>query len=40
MTEIYEAIGNIVIRFPLLHCQECAISLKRWLKQRGVRSLV
>jgi Papain fold toxin 2 len=36
ITELYEAIGNIVIRFPLLHCQECASTLKRWLKQRGV----
>ena len=34
--ELYEAIGNIVIRFPLLHCQECANTLKKWLKQRGV----
>ena len=36
ITELYEAIGNIVIRFPLLHCQECANTLKKWLKQRGV----
>ncbi|WP_138503712.1 papain fold toxin domain-containing protein [Nostoc sp. PA-18-2419] len=25
--------GNIVIRFPILHCQECSSILKRWLKQ-------
>ena len=32
--EIHQAIGNLVIRFPLLHCQECAKTLKQWLKQR------
>lgn len=37
ITELYEAISNIVTRFPLLHCQECASTIKRWLKQRGVR---
>ncbi len=36
IADLYEAIGNIVIRFPLLHCLECASTLKRWLKQRGV----
>jgi Papain fold toxin 2 len=36
IAELYEAIGNIVTRFPLLHCQECASTLKKWLKQRGV----
>ena len=36
IAELYETIGNIVIRFPLLHCQECASTLKRWLKQREV----
>ncbi len=36
LTELYEAIGNLVIRFPLLHCEECASTLKQWLKQRGI----
>lgn len=36
IAELYEAIGNIVVRFPLLHCQDCAITLKRWLKQRQI----
>ncbi|MBN3925382.1 papain fold toxin domain-containing protein [Nostoc sp. NMS4] len=36
IAELYEAIGNIVIRFPLLHCLECAGTLKRWLKKRGL----
>lgn len=36
LAELYEAIGNIVLRFPLLHCQECANTLKSWLKQRQV----
>jgi hypothetical protein len=24
------------MRFPLLHCEECASALKQWLKQRGI----
>jgi hypothetical protein len=36
IVEIHQAIGNLVIRFPLLHCQECAKTLKQWLKQRKI----
>ena len=36
VAELYEAIGNIVVRFPLLHCEECASTLKQWLKQREI----
>jgi Papain fold toxin 2 len=36
IAELHEAIGNLVIQFPLLHCLECASTLNRWLKQRGV----
>jgi Papain fold toxin 2 len=36
LTQLYEAIGNLVIRFPLLHCEECASTLQEWLKQRGI----
>ncbi len=36
IAELHEAISNLVIQFPLLHCLECASILKRWLKQRGV----
>lgn len=36
IAELYEAIGNLVIRFPLLHCEECASNLRQWLKQRGI----
>jgi len=36
IAELYEAIGNIVVRFPLLHCQDCASTLKRWLKHRQI----
>jgi Papain fold toxin 2 len=36
IADLHEAIGNLVIQFPLLHCVECASTLKRWLKQRGV----
>ncbi|MHC5828141.1 MAG: papain fold toxin domain-containing protein, partial [Nostoc sp.] len=36
IAELHEAIGNLVIRFPLLHCEECANTLKQWLKQRGI----
>ena len=36
IAELYQAIGNIVVRFPLLHCQDCANTLKRWLKQRQI----
>ncbi|WP_309229793.1 papain fold toxin domain-containing protein [Oscillatoria sp. FACHB-1407] len=28
--------GNLVVRFPLLQCEECASTLKQWLKQRGI----
>lgn len=35
-TKLYEEIGSLVIRFPLLHCEECASILKRWLEQRGI----
>jgi len=34
--KLYEAISNLVVRFPLLHCEECVSTLKRWLKQRGI----
>jgi hypothetical protein len=37
IAEVHQAIGNLVIRFPLLHCEECATTLKQWLKQRGIR---
>lgn len=37
IAEVHEAIGNLVIRFPLLHCEECATTLKQWLKQREIR---
>lgn len=36
ITEIHEAIGKIVIRFPLLHCEECAKTLRQWLKHRNI----
>ena len=36
VSEIHEAIGRIAIRFPLLHCEECAAFIREWLKQRGV----
>lgn len=36
IAELYDAIGNLVIRFPLLHCEECASTLKQWLKQRNI----
>ncbi len=36
IADIEEAIGNLIVRFPLLHCEECARTLKRWLKQRGI----
>ena len=36
IAEIHQAIGNLVIRFPLLHYQECAKTLKQWLKQRKI----
>ncbi len=36
IAEIHQAIGNLVIRFPLLHCQECAKTLQQWLKQRKI----
>ncbi|HBB35667.1 MAG TPA: hypothetical protein DDZ80_10135 [Cyanobacteria bacterium UBA8803] len=36
VTELHEAIGNFVIRFPLLHCEECARALRFWLRQRGI----
>lgn len=36
IADLYEAIGNLVTRFPLLHCEDCAITLKQWLKRRGI----
>jgi Papain fold toxin 2 len=36
IADLYEVIGNLVICFPLLHCEECARVLKQWLKQRGI----
>jgi DNA recombination-dependent growth factor C len=36
LTQLYEAIGNLVIQFPLLHCEECASTLQEWLKQREI----
>ena len=36
IAKLYEAIGNLVVRFPLLHCEECASTLRQWLKQRGI----
>lgn len=36
IAELYQEIGNFVVQFPLLHCEECASTLKRWLKQRGI----
>lgn len=35
-TDLYKEIGNFVIQFPLLHCEECAVNLRRWLKQRDI----
>lgn len=36
IADLYHSIGNLVIRFPLLHCEECASTLRQWLKQRGI----
>jgi hypothetical protein len=36
IAKIYEAIGDLVVRFPLLHCEECASALRGWLKQRDI----
>jgi hypothetical protein len=36
ITQLHEAIGNIVVQFPLLHCQDCASTLRQWLKQRQI----
>lgn len=36
IAKLYEAIGDEVTQFPLLHCEECASTLRRWLKQRGI----
>jgi Papain fold toxin 2 len=36
IADVEKAIGNLVVRFPLLHCEECAKTLKRWLKQRTI----
>jgi Papain fold toxin 2 len=36
IAEIHAEIGSLVIRFPLLHCEECARTLKRWLQQRNI----
>jgi hypothetical protein len=33
---LYQSIGQLVVRFPLLHCEECAITLVKWLKQRRI----
>ena len=33
---LYKEVGTLVIQFPLLHCEECASTLQRWLKQRGI----
>lgn len=40
ITELYETIGNLVIQFPLLHCEECAKTLKKWLKQRHIKGKI
>lgn len=34
--EIHSAIGSLAERFPLLHCEECARTLKQWLQQRNI----
>ncbi|NET61627.1 MAG: hypothetical protein F6K47_37550 [Symploca sp. SIO2E6] len=36
IADFHQAIGNLVIRFPLLHCEECASAVKQWLQQRGI----
>jgi hypothetical protein len=36
IANLEEAIGDLVFCFPILHCEECAKTLKRWLKQRGI----
>ena len=36
IADIHSTIGTLVIRFPLLHCEECARTLKQWLKQRNI----
>jgi hypothetical protein len=36
IADLYNAIGDIIVRFPLLHCEECAITLKKWLKHRRI----
>ena len=38
--ELHEAIGYLVIQFPLLHCEECAKTLKKWLKQRDIKGKI
>lgn len=33
---IHAEIGDLAMRFPLLHCEECARTLKRWLQNRQI----
>ncbi|MEM9213279.1 MAG: papain fold toxin domain-containing protein [Cyanobacteria bacterium P01_F01_bin.150] len=33
---IHAEIGDIVTRFPLLHCEECACTLKKWLQSQNI----
>lgn len=34
--DIHKDIGNLASDFPLLHCEECAITLTKWLKHRSI----
>ncbi|GAB1537863.1 hypothetical protein NUACC21_05180 [Scytonema sp. NUACC21] len=38
ITTVYEAIGDLVVRFPLRHFEAYASTLRRWLKQSSTKS--
>ncbi|MEL6555379.1 MAG: papain fold toxin domain-containing protein [Cyanobacteria bacterium J06621_11] len=33
---MYKKLGQIAVQFPLLHCEECAATLRQWLIQRKI----
>jgi Papain fold toxin 2 len=38
--EIFQKVGQISIRFPLLECDKCAIAIMEWLSENGMEGKI
>lgn len=38
--EVYREISKIVVNFPLLECDKCAVAVMQWLNENGIKGKI